>query len=256
LISAGETRYHKFRRIFTEFFAVAAPYLDHIMKTENTQNLSISSLLDGELSDAQLDSALASLGDAGNPDGRATWELYHQIGDVLRSDDLAIALSPDFSARFSALLDAEPVVLAPKLRVVATPLADAPVLAASPRKQGIARYIAMTSMALAASVAFFMAPQILPMLDGQTSPALRMSKAEAPRNLAPAGIQLASNAPESAPEPSAQAEGQIEMLRDPRLDSYLLAHQKFSPSMSNGAQYVTRANAVTAAAPSSSASGK
>jgi sigma-E factor negative regulatory protein RseA len=254
LISAGEIRCHKFRRILTEFFAVAAPYLDQIMKTENTQNLSISSLLDGELSDAQLDSALASLGDAGKPDGRATWELYHQIGDVLRSDDLAIALSPDFSARFSALLDAEPVILAPKLRVVATPLSDAPVVAASSRKQGVARYIAMTSMALAASVAFFMAPQILPMLDGQSSPALRMSKAEAPRNLAPAGIQLASNAPVS--EPSAQAEGQIEMLRDPRLDSYLLAHQKFSPSMTNGAQYVTRANAVTAAAPSSSASGK
>lgn len=224
------------------------------MKTENTQKLSISSLLDGELSDAQLDSALASLGDAGNPDGRATWALYHQIGDVLRSDDLAVALSPDFSVRFSARLDAEPVLLAPKSRTAGGALADAPVVAVSPRKQGIARYIAMTSMALAASVAFFMAPQILPMLDGHSNPALQMSKNESPRNLPPAGIQLASNV--SAPELSVQAEGQIEMLRDPRLDSYLLAHQKFSPSMANSAQYVTRANAVTAAASSSSASGK
>jgi hypothetical protein len=40
-------------------------------------------------------------------------------------------------------------------------------------------------------------------------------------------------------------ENQVEMLRDPRLDSYLLAHQKVSPSLDNGARYIQRANVVS-----------
>ena len=35
------------------------------------------------------------------------------------------------------------------------------------------------------------------------------------------------------------------MLRDPRLDSYLLAHQKASPSLDNGARYIQRANVTS-----------
>jgi sigma-E factor negative regulatory protein RseA len=216
------------------------------MKTENTHYQSISSLLDGELDDAQLDAALASLADPRQRDQRQAWDVYQQIGDVLRSDDLAIPLSPEFSAKFSALLDAEPVLLAPKRHAE-----PAHKVAASPFKQGIARYMAMTSMAAAAAVAFLMAPQIIPLFGAPATTGMQMASVNVPANMAAEtqnpGVQLASNSVST--DPVAQSENQIEMLRDPRLDSYLLAHQKFSPSMANGAQYVSRANAVSAAAP-------
>lgn len=47
------------------------------------------------------------------PYGRQVWDTYHLIGDVLRSQDLAIRPSDRFYARLSAALDAEPAVLAP-----------------------------------------------------------------------------------------------------------------------------------------------
>ncbi|MFD2272259.1 sigma-E factor negative regulatory protein [Undibacterium arcticum] len=53
----------------------------------------ISALADGELGAPQLDAVLSALR---RPDQHVTWDIYHQIGDALRSDDLGIALSPDF----------------------------------------------------------------------------------------------------------------------------------------------------------------
>jgi sigma-E factor negative regulatory protein RseA len=212
------------------------------MKTDDTQFDNISAMVDGELSNAQWTSALARLCEASNQDGKKTWEIYHQIGDVLRSDDLAVSLSPGFSARFSALLDAEPVVLAPKFDPVhEMPEVSNVVALKQPR---VARYIAMTSMAAAAAVAFFMAPQIVPLFGGQSNSGIVISKAEQSNRIQADGIQLASNS--NNVEVQSNPGEQVEMLRDPRLDSYLMAHQKFSPSIGNGTQFVTHANAVTA----------
>ncbi len=226
------------------------------MKSDTTQYQSISSLLDGELNDTAFELTLASLGEAGNVGGRKTWEIYHQIGDVLRSDDLAMTLSPDFSSRLSALLDAEPVVMAPKSAHVER-LPDAvPELAGHRHsvKPGIARYVATGSLAAAAAVAFFMAPQIMSLSGDQSGSGgpngsiMQLTKAVQPGSgigqLETIQVATAVN----GSDVSARSANQIEMLRDPRLDSYLLAHQKFSPSMASGAQYVTRANAVSAAA--------
>lgn len=72
----------------------------------------ISALMDGELPDADQELALAALQE---PDGQAAWELYHLIGDSLRTADTP-ALSPDFRKRLAARLAAEPAPLrhAPK----------------------------------------------------------------------------------------------------------------------------------------------
>lgn len=212
------------------------------MKTDGTQFDNISAMVDGELSNAQWASALARLSEVNNHDGKKTWEIYHQIGDVLRSDDLAVTLSPGFSSRFSALLDAEPVVLAPKFDAVIEPaVASNVVTLKQPR---ISRYVAMTSMAAAAAVAFFMAPQIIPLFGTQSNSGMVISKTEQANKIPADGIQLASNS--NITELPSKPSEQIEMLRDPRLDSYLMAHQKFSPSIGNGTQFVTRANAVSA----------
>lgn len=212
------------------------------MKTDDTQFDNISAMVDGELSNGQWASALARLGETHNNDGKKTWEIYHQIGDVLRSDDLAVTLSPKFSSRFSALLDAEPVVLAPKFDTANEPAVASKVITL--KQPRLSRYVAMTSMAAAAAVAFFMAPQIIPLFGVQENSGMVISKAEPSNKIQADGIQLASNS-NMTEQPSKPSE-QIEMLRDPRLDSYLMAHQKFSPSIGSGTQFVTRVNAVSA----------
>ena len=212
------------------------------MKTDDTQFDNISAMVDGELSNAQWASTVARLGEVNNQDGKKTWEIYHQIGDVLRSDDLAATLSPGFSARFSALLDAEPVVLATKADLVTeAAVASNVVMLKQPR---FARYMATTSMAAAAAVAFFMAPQIIPLFGVQSNSGVVISKVEPSNKIQSDGIHLASNS--NNPDLQSKSNEQIEMLRDPRLDSYLMAHQKFSPSIGNGTQFVTHANAVSA----------
>ncbi|QOY93062.1 transcriptional regulator [Massilia sp. UMI-21] len=66
----------------------------------------ISAFADGELPDADLELALAALREE---DGRRAWDLYHRIGDALRSDRDEPVLSSGFAARLSAKLAAEPV---------------------------------------------------------------------------------------------------------------------------------------------------
>lgn len=47
------------------------------------------------------------------PYGRQLWDTYHLIGDVLRSEDLAVQPSDLFYARVSRAIDAEPAIMAP-----------------------------------------------------------------------------------------------------------------------------------------------
>lgn len=68
----------------------------------------ISAFADGELPDADLELALAALRE---PDGRQAWDLYHRIGDALRSEPGEAELSAGFAARLAASLDAEPLPL-------------------------------------------------------------------------------------------------------------------------------------------------
>ena len=48
-----------------------------------------------------------------SPYGRQVWDTYHLIGDVLRTEDLAIKPSPMFYARLSRAIADEPTILAP-----------------------------------------------------------------------------------------------------------------------------------------------
>ncbi len=108
----------------------------------------ISELADGELDASQAAQVLKRLD---TPEARATWDAYHQIGDVLRADAMAGAVSADFSRRFAAKFAAEPVVLAP-------------------RRSRLSRIGALqTTLAAvaAASFGFFVAPSLF---DGRESP--------------------------------------------------------------------------------------
>src|SRR3954451_20522851 len=98
------------------------------MDTNKITQQQISEFVDGELTDSHVDIALAALR---QPEGRAAWETYHQIGDLLRSDEMAAGLSPDFTARMAARLAAEPTIVAPAIRI--------PMLEASARRTAAAR---------------------------------------------------------------------------------------------------------------------
>lgn len=75
----------------------------------------ISVFADGELPDDEVPVVMAALRAA---DHASDWDIYHQIGDVLRSETLAAPVSAGFTERLAARLAAEPPLLAPKPRLV------------------------------------------------------------------------------------------------------------------------------------------
>ncbi len=73
-----------------------------------------------ELADGELDAALAArlVKRLRGDELRDTWDLYHEIGDVIRADAMAASVSSDFSRRFAARLASEPVLLSPKPKLL------------------------------------------------------------------------------------------------------------------------------------------
>jgi len=181
------------------------------MNTMNMTREQISAFADSALDDSHIDVALAALRQA---EGRAAWDTYHQIGDALRSDELNVQLSADFSQRMFARLDAEPTLMMPAVKqaVVA--------------RQSAAKRFAMPGMAAAAVavVAFLAVPNMLPQQTATVASAPVVAKVAA---VAPEAVTVASD------------DGEV--LRDPRIDDYLLAHQRFSPSVYSTAQYARSA---------------
>lgn len=205
------------------------------MNTKELSREQISALADGELAGPQIDIALAALR---QKSGRADWDIYHQIGDVLRSDDMAIALSEGFSERMSARLEAEPAIVAP---FVSTNAPDAPVSAAAmePAKRAsrpMKRWAlpGMAAAAAMATVAFVTTPQLMVAMRGDSG-GEHMVVSAGSAALAAKSSADATTAVVAASVP----EGVV--LRDPRIDDYLLAHQRFSPSVYSTAQYARSA---------------
>jgi len=82
----------------------------------------LSALADGDATDGEAARAFQAWRD--EPDARASWHAYQLIGDVLRSEDLAVEPAADeaFLVALRARLADEPVVLAPQPRVEETPI--------------------------------------------------------------------------------------------------------------------------------------
>jgi len=164
----------------------------------------LSSAMDGERE--PLDQACRAWGD--DADTRATWHAYHLIGDVMRSGELATSPARDaaFLAALRQKLADEPVVLAP----VPSALAVAPA-----RARGGWR----VSAAAAAGVAVVAGVLVVSRLSG---PAAESGAPEMARaSDSPLGVLRVSNG--AAAVPSTVVSGAV--IRDPRLDEYLRAHQ-------------------------------
>jgi sigma-E factor negative regulatory protein RseA len=193
------------------------------MTTNNMTREQISALADGELPKRQVDMALTALRQDSN---RADWELYHQIGDVLRSEDMAVALSPGFAARMATRLDTESAMLAP------VPIAhdDLNPLA----KYSLKRWAMPSAVATVAMVAvtFVAVPQLMVAMNGEPAAVVESGLVAAAARGEQSSLVIATG-PDGA------------VLRDPRMDDYLLAHQRFSPSLYSTAQYARTATLAT-----------
>lgn len=179
----------------------------------------LSALADGQLHGDEVADALAY---ASQAEGHATWQLYHLVGDVLRSSDLAQPANPNFMARLRDELAKEGPVVRPaaaavqQVDVVAPAMADA-------ANASVFRWKMVAGFASLAAVAAI-GWTSLATLQGNGAPG------------ATGGAQLAISPESGANGPSsgapvvavADADGGAQvMIRDPRLDELLAAHKQF-----------------------------
>lgn len=113
------------------------------MSDSQSQRLVVSELMDGELDDDAMLALIAKLDQ--DEDALECWHEFHMIGDAMRDTPV---LSADFNDRFSALLAAEPTVLAPQPKVKkATPISYYLMpLAASFAGVGVVSWLALGSL--------------------------------------------------------------------------------------------------------------
>ena len=179
----------------------------------------LSALMDGELDAA----AAARLAEDCRHDARlrATWHSYHLIGDVMRSQDLAQPPGHDaaFVLRLREHLAAEPVLLAP---------APAPVTVPERRRRFPRR--AWAASAVAAGAMAVGGVLVLTRLEpSELSPAVAVL-AQAPQT-APQSLAGTTTVTGLEPAPaSAVAQADDRLLRDARLDRYLVAHKQWGSS--------------------------
>lgn len=216
----------------------------------------ISAFADAELANQEIAAVLAALR---VPEQREAWDVYHRIGDVLRSEDLACEMRPQAQARMAALLDAEPVVFSPLQtsdrakrsfnnfdRLPAEPTGLAFV--------GAVKHFFKPGMAVAATaaaVAFFAAPPLMVAFNGWRADDSHMVSSGSAVMAAvkngdiklKAGAAIKDNIASVADIGSSNV-----MLRDSNMDEYLFAHQRFSRSGYSNAQYASPASFTTESA--------
>jgi sigma-E factor negative regulatory protein RseA len=190
----------------------------------------LSAFIDGEWSGGaeHVDDLLRGM----NGTERSAWSAYHLIGDALRSDDLAVhpAASSAFLRGFAARLEAEPHTLAP---------------AAAPASQGNARPLSGLSRrflpgfavaAAAATLAWIVVPQF------QHTDVQQSSLQSAAVTARHDPVQMVAMGAQRSPGVG----GEVNIIRDARLDQYLEAHQQFAqqPVVPGSAPFI-RASALT-----------
>lgn len=190
------------------------------MNTSKAADEQISLFADGELHPAEHVRLLSLLRE---PQARASWDTYHHIGDAMRSSDTAMLLSPDFEGRMAARLAAEPAYLGADRAPLPESLTQAAQEAAAQGTTRRLRRFAIPGAAVAAAVVLSVAVGHKP---------------------GGAGLVRFGQSADSV----AAVVAPITVLRDPQIDEYLLAHQRFSPSVYSTAQFARSATFATESA--------
>jgi sigma-E factor negative regulatory protein RseA len=199
------------------------------METKELSKEQISAFADGELSDAQADIVLASLR---TEQGMAAWNAYHLIGDAARSDEMAVAMSPDFFSKFSARLDAEPTIIAP---AQADRQQQARTIAA---KSSIRRFaIPALALSLAAAIVIILQPQPAAVVATSGTPATNIAAGTPATPVAKTASSAPATGTAAVVDSSAPAVATLvrdgEVVRDPKIDKFLGAHEGFTPQQSS-----------------------
>jgi sigma-E factor negative regulatory protein RseA len=199
------------------------------------QRQELSAVLDGELSGDDLRRLCASW--RNDPEVRETWHAFSLIGDVMRSEDLASPASRDerFLVDLRARLADEPVVLAPAapLTPQAGPL-DADALLRVGQRASKRSWWAPAAVAagFVAVVGTLVVVSQAPQRAAAESVQLAVATPTASAVQAPSAVVVArAENPASFPESVATGE----LIRDPQLDQYLLAHKQLAGSSVLGA---------------------
>ena len=178
------------------------------MNDDLKQREQLSALADGQLDGEEWAQALEF---AAQDEGRETWQMYHLVGDALRSADLARAVDgADFLAKLHQKMAQEPL----PVRGLAAPAAPPALLQAPPThaaNDSLFRWKMVAGFASLAAVAAIGWNAVGPLRGESAGPQL----AAAP---ATATLQAVATS-----NPDAQV-----MLRDPRLDELLAAHKQYS----------------------------
>ena len=188
-----------------------------------TQREQLSALADGQLDGEAFEQAMQF---AHEEEGRASWQLYHLVGDVLRSPELAHhADNGAFLQRLQQRLADEPVPGRPGQESLQTvvPL-QTPVL----RDAANASVFQWKMVAGLASVAAVAVVGWSSWSSLQTAPTgASLAVLSAPSVVTVAAMPPAAALPSTAAAPAETAPSELVMLRDPRLDELLAAHQQF-----------------------------
>lgn len=170
-----------------------------------TRRARLSALMDGDADGAGAARACSDWRAA--EDARAAWHAYHLIGDVLRSDDLAIGTGRDeaFLVALRARLAAEPVVLAPPTAQRAKPR----------RAAWLAPATAAAGVVAVAGV-------------------LVVTRMSAPGS-GPAEARFVAGSATAVAPVAARGDGEFivadgKLIRDARLERYLAAHKQYGGS--------------------------
>lgn len=176
------------------------------MNENMQQREHVSALMDGAL---ESDDLAIAMDFVQQPEGREAWHVYHLVGDVLRSPELAAgADSQAFLSRLQQRLAAEPLPALP-VTLDLQNVAEAPVPAANASVFRWKMAAGFASLAMVAAVGW----NSWGSLQGSGSGAAQLAVAAPP---ATAEVQVAAD--QSAP---------AVMIRDPRLDELLAAHRQF-----------------------------
>jgi sigma-E factor negative regulatory protein RseA len=215
---------------------------EEVMNTKELVRQEISAFADGEMHGQEIESTLASLCD---DVCREDWEIYHQIGDLLRSSDMNVSMSPGFASSMAARLEMEPPILAPNAATQTSLVQPSDTTAQTGARNAAAKKwqpkywlasgFGAAGLALAALLGL---------------PQLMVTAMKAPGNDDTLIASASSNAPDIRTGSSTNsAEVTVQrtsgtpdvILRDPRIDDYLSAHHRLSPTLYSGTHYARSA---------------
>lgn len=193
----------------------------NVMNTDLMQREQLSALADGQLQGDELAQALEF---AAQENGQSTWQLYHLVGDVLRSPELAQHQHGTRSMvmRVREQLAQEPLhgrlqETAPVVAQIAHPATAVAANASVFRWKMAAGFASLAAVAAIGWSSFAG-------LQGAGSSSAQLAAASA-------SVPAAASVPAQSMAPPVDAvagnEGQQVMIRDPRLDELLAAHKQF-----------------------------